>query len=93
MKRAIQLTSVLTVLGMTQAAMAVEPECSTAPRSDWKDAKAFQESLKDEGYTIRTFNETSGGCYEIYGHDVEGKRVEIYFNPVNGEIVKQEVGD
>lgn len=30
-----------------------------------------------------------GRCYEIYGTDKAGKKVEIYFDPVSGKPVEQ----
>lgn len=67
------------------------PECTKEEKAKWKDEKAFQQSLKDEGYKIKKFKVTSGNCYEIYGWDKAGKKVEIYFNPVTGEKVKEEI--
>lgn len=66
------------------------PNCTTEPKEKWKDQKAFEQSLKDQGYKIKKFKITDGDCYEVYGWDKSGKKVEIYFNPVSGEIVKEE---
>jgi hypothetical protein len=54
--------------------------------------KIAQMSLKKsgclkEGYIISKFKQP-GTCYEIYGTNKEGKKVEIYFNPVDSSIVK-----
>ena len=35
------------------------------------------------------FKTTKGNCYEIYGKDKAGQKVEIYYNPVDGSIVKE----
>jgi len=43
------------------------------------------------GYKINRFL-TTGSCYEIYGKNKEGKNIEIYFNPVDGSVVKKRVG-
>jgi hypothetical protein len=32
---------------------------------------------------------TTGNCYEIYGQDKQGKRIEIYFNPITGDVVEE----
>ena len=42
---------------------------------------------KKQGYEIRKFKEP-GTCYEIYGKK-DGKDVEVYFNPVDGSVVKK----
>ena len=66
-------------------------ECTTEPQSSWLDQQQFQDGLKAKGYKITEFKVTEGNCYEIYGHNSEGKKVEIYFNPVDGAVVKQEM--
>jgi hypothetical protein len=67
-------------------------QCTSEPRASWQDADAFQQSLLDEGYKINEFKITEGNCYEIYGFDPEDTKVEIYFDPVNGSVVKREEG-
>lgn len=67
------------------------PECTKEAKEKWKDQKEFKKSLTDQGYKIKVFKVTDGNCYEIYGWDKSGKKVEIYFNPVSGEKVKEEV--
>lgn len=64
------------------------PHCTSEPKEKWMEAGAMQNKLLAEGYKIKKFK-TEDTCYEIYGWDKEGKKVEIYFNPVSGEIVKR----
>lgn len=79
---------------MTAASSALAgPKCTEEPKDKWKDQKAFEQGLKDQGYNIKKFKVTSGNCYEIYGWNKDGKKVEIYFNPVTGETVKEEIKD
>lgn len=66
------------------------PTCTTEPKDKWQDQAKFQENLKAQGYKIKVFKVTKGDCFEIYGWDKEGKKVEIYFNPISGAIVKEE---
>lgn len=65
------------------------PQCTAKPKIDWKKEKDFKQSLTDQGYKIKFFKVTDGNCYEIYGWDKAGKKVEIYFDPVDGRIVKE----
>jgi hypothetical protein len=67
-------------------------QCTTEPRSAWQDAEAFQQNLRDQGYRINEFKITAGNCYEIYGFDPQQMKVEIYFNPVDGSVVKRSEG-
>lgn len=76
----------LLALSLATAALA-SPSCTKEPKSNWMPAAKLQEKLKAEGYQIKKFKSLDS-CYEIYGHDKTGKKVEIYFNPVNGDVVK-----
>ena len=81
------LASILAVFSLS--AFAAEPECTKESKDKWKDKAAFEKDLVGQGYKIKKFKVTKSNCYEIYGHDQEGKKVEIYFNPVTGEKVKE----
>ena len=70
-----------------RSAASAGPTC-TAPTDSWKPEAQFQQELKDQGYTIRNFKVTKGQCYEIYGTDKTGKKVEIYFDPASGRAVE-----
>ncbi len=67
------------------------PKCTNEPKEKWLDQTKFQEQLKAQGYKINKFKVTSGNCYEIYGLSKDGKKVEIYYNPVDGKVVKEEI--
>lgn len=77
-------------LGVTSVTALAGPECTKEPKSAWKDAKGFEQSLVKSGYKVKKFKTTSGNCYELYGWNPAGKKVEIYFHPVTGAIVKEE---
>lgn len=79
------------VLMMTSISAFAGPECTKEPKAKWQDEKKFQEKLVADGYKIKKFKVTSGNCYEIYGWNKEGKKVEIYFSPVDGSKVKEEI--
>lgn len=85
MKKTLVMCSVL----FASAAFA-DPECTKEPKDKWQDQKAFEKKLVEEGYKIKKFKVTKTNCYEIYGTNKDGKKVEIYFNPVTGEKVKEE---
>ena len=74
------------------AGMAVaSPKCTDESQDKWQNAETFQENLKKQGYKIKRFQITDGNCYEIYGWDEAGKKVEIYYNPVDGSVVKSNI--
>lgn len=64
--------------------------CTDQPKDKWMKEEDLKKRLESEGYKIRKFKQP-GSCYEIYGTNKDGKNVEIYFNPVDGSIVKEEI--
>lgn len=86
MKKMILAILVLLIGGASQAL--AKDDCTTEPKDKWMTEEAFKKMVQEQGYTIKKFKQP-GTCYEIYGTDKEGKKVEIYFNPVDGSIVKK----
>lgn len=80
----------LTITGLTMMTSGVahaKKDCTDQPKSKWMSEEVFKKQKEAEGYKIRKFKQP-GTCYEIYGTDKNGKNIEIYFNPVDGSIVK-----
>lgn len=67
------------------------PECTEKDTSKWMDKNAFEQKLKDQGYKVKVFKVTDGDCYELYGWNPDGQKVEIYYDPVSGEAIKTEI--
>ena len=59
------------------------PSCKV-PQEQWMKEGDFKAMMEKQGYQIKTFKVSKGKCYEIYGHDKDGKKVEIYFDPATG---------
>jgi hypothetical protein len=71
----------LTAALLTATGAMAGPAC-TAAESQWMKEADFKTRIEGQGYTIKTFKVSKGKCYEIYGFDKAGKKVEIYFDPV-----------
>ncbi|WP_349571291.1 PepSY domain-containing protein [Azotobacter salinestris] len=84
---------VLLTLALASPLAFAGPQCTEADKAQWQDQEKFQEQLKAQGYEIKKFKVTDGNCYEIYGHDKDKRKVEIYFDPVSGKAVKEEIED
>lgn len=76
------------VAALAAPAALAGPKCTTAPRDQWLPEKTMQERITKAGYTIDKFK-VSGSCYEIYGKDKTGRKVEIYYDPTNGRVIKE----
>jgi hypothetical protein len=70
-------------------AASAEPRCATKPDERWLTEAEMRSRAAAMGYVVSVFKKTSGNCYEIYGKNIEGKRIEVYFDPVTGDPVKQ----
>lgn len=79
------LTAIMLTTGVAQA----KKNCTDQPKDKWMSEADFKKKVEAEGYKISKFKQP-GTCYEVYGTNKEGKKVEIYFNPVDGSIVKSE---
>lgn len=90
MKRVISLTIASLFISTTAIA---SPTCVAEKTDNWIPADTMQQTIIDMGYKIKKFKETSSLCYEIYGWDKAGKKVEVYFHPITGELVKTKVKD
>jgi hypothetical protein len=63
-------------------------QCTAHPRAEWIPEEAFKQRLTDQKYRIKVFK-ISGNCYEMYGWNPAGQKVEIYFDTKSGDIVKE----
>ena len=72
------LTALLATVAATSAFAG--PTCNV-PQEKWMKESDFRARMEAQGYQIKTFKVSKGKCYEIYGFDKSGKKVEIYFNP------------
>ena len=81
-------TQILIIAGALAAAAAASPASATgkmtcdAPQAKWKTLPSLEAQLKKQGWQVRK-SKVDGGCYEVYGTDPEGNRVEAYFHPVS----------
>ncbi len=62
--------------------------CPAHPKAEWRPHTELHEKLVKEGWTIRRM-ERSATCYEVYGKDPQGKRVEAFFDPKTLERVEE----
>jgi hypothetical protein len=91
MKSTLLLATVAGALFATAPAFA-SPDCTKEPKDKWLSEEAMKTKATEMGYKADVFK-VSGNCYEIYGTNKDGKEVEVYFNPVDGAVVEEEVED
>lgn len=64
-----------------------EAQCKSYPKTEWRPHTELQQKLQSEGWQIRRM-ELTPTCYEVYAKDVQGKRVEAFFDPKTFERVE-----
>jgi len=84
------LAMAATVLAASPMAVQAKANCKAYPKAEWMKAEDARAKIEAQGYTISKFK-VDGNCYEIYGKNKEGKKVEIYFDAKTLDVVKSEV--
>jgi hypothetical protein len=64
-----------------------DDDCASAPRDQWLQPEQIKAKAEEMGYTVRSVGEDDG-CLEVKGLDKAGTKVEVYFDPVSGAVVK-----
>ncbi|GAB4223680.1 MAG: PepSY domain-containing protein [Kiloniellaceae bacterium] len=85
MKQMVFSTALATAVLTSGAALAGD-KCNV-PQAEWQPKQALQQKLEGEGWQIRKLK-VDDGCYEVYGTDARGKRMEVYFDPRTFAVVK-----
>ena len=84
------LTVALALLGAAAAAtptLAADEDCPNHPQSEWMSQDAMTAKAKKLGYDVRGVK-ADDGCYQVKGYDKDGNRVQAYFDPVSGELLR-----
>lgn len=90
----IRSTLILAILMAAGSAIA-GPKCTDEPQDRWLSEAQMTQKFQALGYRddVKKLHVSKGKCWEIYGHDKAGKKVEIYFHPITGAIVDANVKD
>ncbi len=62
-------------------------DCTTASKSDWKPRTDAEAAAQAAGHTVRG-SKIEGNCYEVYAMTKDGKKVELFYNPVDMKLLK-----
>ena len=77
-------------LAVVSSSAFAKADCKAYPKNEWMKEADAKAKIEAQGYTISKFK-VDGNCYEIYGRNKEGKKVEIYFDAKNLSVVKSEI--
>ncbi len=85
----LKIIALMGALGFSGAVLA-DANCPAHPKDEWIKESDARAQLEAQGYRIKKFK-VDGNCYEIYGHNKEGKKVEIYYDTKTLAVVKSEI--
>lgn len=63
-------------------------KCGPVAKEEMKPQMELQRKLTSEGWKVRQVKNFNG-CYEVYGFDEKGQRVEAFFHPKTFEKIGQ----
>ena len=89
MHHAVRAASIVALVTLSGAAFA-KADCKAYPKAEWMAESDAKAKIQAQGYTISKFK-VDGNCYEIYGKNKDGKKVEIYYDAKTLEPVKTEI--
>ena len=91
--RTLSLLTIPILLGVNAAYAHGPVECPAVPQTEWKPQMELQAKLKSEGWKVRQVK-TYHNCYEVYGTDDKGERVEAFFHPTTfARVTDEEIKD
>ncbi len=77
-------------LALTATTAMAGAKCPANPKAEWLTEADARARIEAQGYKIKKFK-VDGNCYEIYGHDKAGKKVEIYYDTKTLAVIKAEI--
>lgn len=81
------ITSALLALAACRPALAEHAEkCDPLPKEEWRPQAELERKLANQGWKVGRVVVTNG-CYEVYGHNEKGRRVETFFHPKTLAVV------
>lgn len=66
--------------------------CPNVPRDQWMSDAQITEKAKGLGYDVRSLK-AENGCLEAYAFDRQRNRVEVYFHPGTGDVLRVKAGN
>ena len=63
-------------------------QCTDRPKSEWMSTAEVKARFEAQGYGVGKVK-SGGSCYEVYAKDKDGKKVELFVNPVDARVVGQ----
>jgi hypothetical protein len=93
MKNAIPAAiAIILITALPAHASDDEKDCPYQSSGQPMEQQQIRARLVEQGYEVRKI-EVEDGCYEAYAIDKDGRRVELFINPVSGEARQMKSDD
>ncbi len=89
MKAALGISVLATVISIATVPASAAMMCTDAPVEKWMSRDQVAKMFTEEGYDVRKVKREDN-CLEVYAIK-DGKKMEIYIDPVSGKIVKTKI--
>lgn len=76
----------LALVSLAPAGAALASDRCMVPDAEWRPQAELESTLIGKGWTISKVKKEDG-CYEVYGKDDKGARVEVFIDPKTFEVV------
>ena len=87
MKLIYKILLPMALMGASQISFATGMmSCDSGDQATWKTQDELRATVIEKGWEVRRVK-VDGGCYELYGTNPDGKRVEAYFDPLTLELL------
>ena len=84
MLRPLNFIAAAAVMALSSSALATGAcpikDKDAVPKAEWQDKDMLEKKLVASGWQVRRVK-VDDQCYEVYGVDDKGQRVEAYFHP------------
>lgn len=84
--------TILSFLVAFPAGVAQAEEGCFVPMARWQPREAVARLAAERGWSVRRIK-IDDGCYEIYGRDAEGRRIEVMVHPETLQVIGIEYED
>lgn len=85
----IRLPTSLVIACLLAAAPALAEEACAVPMADWQPRGAVAELAEQKGWSVKHIR-LDDGCYEVTGHDAQGRKIEVKLDPASLSIIQME---
>ncbi len=79
-------TALLALVASSTALAEHAEKCDPLPKEEWRPQAELERKLANQGWKVGRVVITNG-CYEVYGKDEKGRKVETFFHPKTLDVV------